>query len=76
MLDKAKPVDVVYLDFAKAFDSVPHEGLLQKLFAYGISGNLLSWIRAFLTGRTQRVLLMASSQAGRVLEVGYLKGVY
>ena len=57
ILDKAKPVDVVYLDFAKAFDSVPHECLLQKLFAYGIFGNFLSWIRAFLTGRTQRVVV-------------------
>ena len=41
MLDKQKPVDVVYLDFAKAFDSVPHERLLRKLSAYDIRGHLL-----------------------------------
>ena len=57
MLDNGQPIDVVYMDFAKAFDSVPHERLLQKLSAYGISGCLLSWIRDFLTERTQRVVV-------------------
>ena len=44
-----------YLDFKKAFDSVPHERLLNKLSSYGIQGNILKWIRAFLSYRTQRV---------------------
>ena len=48
-------VDCIYLDFAKAFDTVPHKRLLNKLKAYGISGNLLNWIEAFLSGRTQAV---------------------
>ena len=56
-LDDKYPVDVVYLDFQKAFDSVPHEYLLSKLHGYGIQGNLLSWIEAFLIGRKQRVVL-------------------
>ena len=43
---------MVYLDFRKAFDSVPHERL--KLKTYGISGNLIKWI-SFLSGRTQVV---------------------
>ena len=47
--------DVVYLDFAKAFDSVPHRHLLGKLRAHGIDGDILSWIEAFLCGRVQRV---------------------
>ena len=42
-------VDVIYLDFAKAFDSVVHSKLLLKLAAYGICGNLLTWIKCFLT---------------------------
>jgi len=50
-------LDAIYLDFAKAFDSVPHERLLKKLEAYGIAGNLQAWSRAFLTGRRQRVLV-------------------
>ena len=47
--------DVVYLDFAKAFDSVPHRRLLGKLQSYGIDGALLRWIEAFLIGRVQKV---------------------
>ncbi len=56
-LDTGKSVDVVYLDFAKAFDTVCHRKLLCKLRGYGISGNLLNWIAAFLYGRTQRVVI-------------------
>ena len=56
-MEEGEPVDVVYLDFAKAFDSGPHQRLLRKLEAYGIGGNLLAWIRAFLVGRRQRVVI-------------------
>ena len=48
-------VDLVYLDFAKAFDSVPHNRLICKLHPYCISGNLLLWIRNFLSHRRQQV---------------------
>ena len=48
-------VDTIYLDFSKAFDSVPHRRLLGKLKSYGITGKLLKWIEAFLTDRTQVV---------------------
>ena len=48
-------VDAVYLDFWKAFDTVPHRRLLGKLQAYGIKGNILNWINAFLVGRSQEV---------------------
>ena len=48
-------VDVAYLDFAKAFDTVSHPKLIQKLRAYGVSGNLLRWIESFLIGRTHCV---------------------
>ena len=47
--------DVIYFDFRKAFDTVCHSKLLVKLHSYGISGNLLAWIEAFLCGRTQSV---------------------
>ena len=56
-LESANPVDVVYLDFQKAFDSVPHLRLLDKLQRYGVSGKLLAWIAAFLSGRKQQVVL-------------------
>jgi len=55
ILDQGGAIDSVYLDFAKAFDTVPHERLLVKLASYGISGQVLHWIRHFLTGRRQRV---------------------
>ena len=42
-------VDVIYLDYSKAFDSVPHLRLISKLQAYGIKGDLLKWISNFLT---------------------------
>ena len=48
-------VDVVYLDFAKAFNRVDYNVLLQKLKAIGICGNLLKWIADFLIGRRQVV---------------------
>ena len=46
-LDNHVPVDAAYLDFSKAFDSVPHKRLLHKLSSYGIKGSLLSWITDF-----------------------------
>ena len=54
-LDDNVPVDAIYLDFQKAFDTVPHKRLLCKLKGYGIDGNLLNWIGDFLSGRTQHV---------------------
>ncbi len=56
-VDEGNPVDVIFLDFAKAFDKVPKERLLQKLRAHGVQGNILRWIRNWLTGRRQRVVL-------------------
>ena len=47
--------DLVYLEFAKAFDSVPYIRLICKLYSYGISGNLLLWIRNFLSHRRQQL---------------------
>jgi hypothetical protein len=49
--DQGKPVDVVYLDFAKAFDKVPHGRLLNKVAAAGISGNMYQWIKDWLSDR-------------------------
>jgi len=56
-VDSGKPVDVIYLDFQKAFDKVPHARLLNKLLAHGISGKILQWIGEWLNGRQQRVVL-------------------
>ena len=53
--DNRNSIDVVYIDFAKAFDSVSHKKLLSKLYAYGIRGQILNWISEFLRDRKQRV---------------------
>ena len=50
-------VDAIYLDFSKAFDTVPHRRLIGKLEAYGIKGNILKWIRDFLDGRIQQIMV-------------------
>ena len=54
-LDNDTPVDAAYLDFRKAFDTVPHQRLIKKLHTYGIRGSILNWITSFLTDRTQFV---------------------
>ena len=54
-LNDKTQTDVVYLDFRKAFDSVPHNQLLSKLRTTGISGNLWRWFKAYLSSRTQCV---------------------
>ena len=56
-IDDGDTVDTVYLDYRKAFDSVPHLRLLSKLESYGIKRSLLRWIKNFLTGRIQRVVI-------------------
>ena len=54
-IEDGDPVDVAYLDYKKAFDSVPHQRLLKKLHSLGIRGRVLGWIEQFLVGRQQRV---------------------
>ena len=54
-IENGDSIDVIYLDFRKAFDTVPHKRLINKLKAYGVNGPILDWIESFLTGRTQRV---------------------
>ena len=54
LIENGTDADLVYLDFAKASDSVPHNRLICKLHNYGISGNLLLWIRNFLSHRRQK----------------------
>ena len=57
IIDERDPVDAIYLDCQKAFDTVPLKRLLAKLEAYGITGKILNWIKSFLLGRTQRVVV-------------------
>ena len=54
-MDNKTQIDAILLDFAKAFDKVPHLRLLSKLTSYGITGNTQNWIKYFLSIRKQRV---------------------
>ena len=56
-LDHHLPVDLILIDFRKAFDTVPHQHLLKKLYHYGIQGNIYNWISSWLTKRQQRVVI-------------------
>jgi hypothetical protein len=55
--DKERSADIIYLDFQKAFDKVPHKRLMIKVRALGISNNLADWIENWLTDRKQRVII-------------------
>ena len=47
MVDSGYGIDGIYLDYSKAFDSVPHYRLVEKLAGYGIGGKFLSWLTNF-----------------------------
>ena len=56
-LSQGKDVDVIYLDFAKAFDKVDHKLLLRKIRCMGITGKLYEWLKSFLSNRSQKVVI-------------------
>ena len=62
-VDNLDCIDIAYLDFAKAFNKVSHFKLMLKLAAYGISGCLLKWLSAFLSNRTQKVIVNRCSSS-------------
>ena len=56
-MDEGSPVDVIYLDFQKAFDKVPHQRLILKLKSHGMGNSIINWIEQWLTDRKQRVVV-------------------
>ncbi|GAB0188296.1 hypothetical protein GRJ2_001294900 [Grus japonensis] len=57
LVDEGKAVDVVYLDFSKAFDTISHSILLEKLAAHDLDGHTLHWVKNWLDGQSQRVVV-------------------
>ncbi len=55
MIDEGHTVDVIYLDFAKAFESVIHRFLLANMKSFGLGDVIVRWIEAYLSGRVSRV---------------------
>ena len=74
IFDETKAVDVIYLDFQKAFDKVPHKHLLSKLNAHGITGNIHSWLKDWLTERQQRVVINGKASDWRSVQSGVPQG--
>lgn len=73
-VDDGKAVDLIYLDFAKAFDKVAYQRLFKKLEAHKIVGNLLGWIQQWLTNRRQRVNLGNTSSSWHEVFSGVPQG--
>ena len=67
-------VDMLVLDFAKAFDTLAHKRLPGKLESYGIDGNLYGWIQSFLERRTQRVVVDGETSGLASVKSGVSQG--
>ena len=77
LVDEGLQVDVLYLDFRKAFDVVPKERLLAKMDSIGVRGKVLTWVRVvreWLTGRTQRVVLNGKESGLGEVKSGVVQG--
>jgi len=73
-VDAGHSMDIIYLDFAKAFDKVPHQRLLEKVKSHGISGKLLTWIESWLSHRKQRVQLQGKASGWIYVTSGVPQG--
>jgi hypothetical protein len=69
-LDEGKEIRVVFCDTSKAFDSVWHKDLLNKLENIGTQGSLLLWIKKYLTDRKQRVVIESAHSKWRTIKAG------
>ena len=75
ILDSGHTIDVIYLDFKKAFDSVPHMRLLSKLHSNRFRDPLLGWLKSFLIGRRQRVCVHDTVSLWHNVTIGIPQGI-
>ena len=74
ILDEDDGIDVAYLDFRKAFDLVSHRHLLYKMSKYGIKNQVLQWVSAFLSNRSQRVVVRGTASEPFAVTSGVPQG--
>ena len=70
-MDEGSPVDIIYLDFEKAVDKVPHQRLKLKLKSHGMGKSIINWIERWLTDRRLRVVVEGMFQ---ILETSFELG--
>ena len=74
LLDEGGRVDSIYLDFKKAFDTVPHRRLIQKLASYSFSEEMIGWNKEFLNGREQFVTVNGATSSSTRVTSGIPQG--
>ena len=73
-MDEGSPVDIIYWDFQKAFDKVPHQRLILKLKPHGIGISIIHWIEQWLTDRRQRVVVVGEESNWKAVCSGVPQG--
>ena len=74
IIDEGDDIDVAYLDFRKAFDLVSHKHLIYKLEKFGITGQILEWVKDFLKDRSQRVVIKGTASSAFEVTSGVPQG--
>ena len=72
--DLSYNIDVLFLDYKKAFESVPHDRLVSKMVKYGFDDVLLKWIRNYFNDRKQMVIYNGHRSSLRHIRSGVIQG--